>query len=189
MWIFVLLAVIFLIVGIVGYLITIYNGLIRVQRNIDKAWANIDVILKQRHDEVPKLIKVCEQYTQYERTTLEKVISLRASAMQATRIADKAVKENELVRGLGGLFAVGEAYPELKSNTHIMQLQQRISGLERKIADRRELYNDTVNIYNIRIHQLPDMIIANMLGLKEREMFKVAEEDKKDVDISINLPK
>lgn len=189
MGIFLLLIFLFLTIGLISFFITIYNGLIRVARNIDKAWANIDVILKQRHDEIPKLIKVCEQFAQYERGTLEKVIALRSAAMQATDVADKAAKEGELTKALGSIWAVGEAYPELKSNTNITQLQTRISGLESELADRRELYNDTVNIYNIRIHQIPDIIIANMLSYGEKEMFNILEEEKRDIDISLNLPK
>lgn len=189
MGIFIMLVLLFLVIGLISYAITIYNGLIRVSRNIEKAWANIDVILKQRHDEIPKLIKICEQFTQYERGTLERVIALRTAAMNATSVADKAVKEGNLTRAIGGIWAVGEAYPELKSNTNIMQLQTRISGLESELADRRELYNDSVNIYNIRINQVPDMILANMLGYSEKEMFRISEEEKKDVDITLNLPK
>lgn len=184
-----LLIFLFAIVGLISYAFTLYNGLIRVSRNIEKAWANIDVVLKQRHDEIPKLIKICEQFTQYERGTLERVISLRTAAMNATSVADKAVKEGNLTRAIGSIWAVGEAYPELKSNNNIVQLQTRISGLESELADRRELYNDSVNIYNIRIHQIPDMFIANMLGYGEKEMFRISEEEKKDIDISLNLPK
>lgn len=185
----ILLVLLFAIIGLVSYFVSIFNGLVRVSRNIEKAWANIDVVLKQRHDEIPKLIKVCEQFAQYERGTLEKVIALRTAAMQAVTVKDKAAKEGELTRALGGIWAVGEAYPELKTNTNIMQLQTRISGLESELADRRELYNDSVNLYNIRIHQLPDMIIANMLGYTDKEMFKVSAEEKKDVDVTLNLPK
>lgn len=179
----------FIAVGIASYSISIYNGLVRLARNIEKAWANINVILKQRHDEVPKLIKVCEQFAQYERSTLEKVIALRTAAIQAIGVREKAEKEGELTRALGGIFAVGEAYPELKSNANLVQLQQRISSLESELSDRRELYNDSVNLYNIRIHQFPDMIFSNMLGYAAKEMFRVSEEEKKDVDLSMNLPK
>ncbi|MBI5554338.1 MAG: LemA family protein [Elusimicrobia bacterium] len=175
---------------IVCYIITLYNGLIQVSRNIAKAWANIDVLLKQRHDEIPKLVKVCEQFVQYERSILEKVIALRTAAMQATTVHDKAVKEGELNKALSGIWAVGEAYPELKSNTNIIQLQSRISSLESELADRREFYNDSVNQYNIRIHQFPDMIVAGMMGMTEdREMFKVSAEDQQDGDITLSLPK
>ncbi|MEW6088600.1 MAG: LemA family protein [bacterium] len=144
---------------------------------------------RKRYDEIPKLIKICEQYAQYERSTLKKIIALRTEAMHTTSIADKANKENELTKYLGKIFAIGEAYPELKSNTSILQLQTRISSLENEITDRRELYNDSVNLYNIRIHELPDIIIAGLMGLKEKEMYKVSEEEKKDVKLNINLPK
>ena len=190
MGILIMLVLLFAAIGLISLFITIYNGLIRVSRNIEKAWANIDVILKQRHDEIPKLIKICEQFTQYERGTLEKVISLRTAAMAATSVSAKADKEGELTKALGGIWAVGEAYPELKSNTNIMQLQTRISGLESELADRRELYNDSVNIYNIRIHQFPDMMVAGMMGMTtDKDMFKVSEEEKADVDMTLNLPK
>lgn len=181
--------IVFLAISVVSYAISIYNGLIRVKLNIEKAWANIDVILKQRHDEIIKLLKVCEQYAQYERGTLEKVIALRSQAMQANTVADKAVAEGQLTAALGRVFAVGEAYPELKANTNIMQLQNRISGLESDLTDRREFYNDSVNVYNIRIQQFPDMIVAGMMNLTQKEMFKVSEEEKKDVEINLNLPK
>jgi LemA protein len=186
----VLLLVLFAIIGLVMYFVGIYNELIRVSKNIDKALANIDVILKQRHDEIPKLVKICEQYAQYERGTLEKVIALRSSAMNAVGVADRSDKEGQLTKALGGIWAVGEAYPELKANVNITQLQARISGLELELAERRELYNDSVNIFNIRIHQFPDMLVAQNLGMtQDKEMFKVSEEDKKDVDVTMNLPK
>jgi LemA protein len=185
----VLLVLLFVILGLASYGISIYNGLIRVKLNIEKAWANIDVILKQRHDEIPKLIKLCQQYAQYERSTLEKVISLRTQAMQAAGVGERAAAEGQLSAALGKVFAVAEAYPELKANVNIGQLQSRISGLETELADRRELYNESVNIYNIRIQQFPDGIVANMMNLTQKEMFKVSEEERQDVDVNLDLPK
>jgi len=184
-----LVVLLFLVIGLASYAISIYNGLIRVKLNIEKAWANIDVILKQRHDEIPKLVKLCQQYAQYERGTLEKVIALRSQAMQAVGVGDKAVAEGQLSAALGKVFAVAEAYPDLKANVNIAQLQGRISGLETELADRRELYNESVNIYNIRIQQFPDGLVANMMNLAPKEMFKVAEEERQDVDVNLDLPK
>jgi len=167
----------------------VYNGLIRLARNNDKAWANIDVLLKQRYDEILKLVKVCEGYMQYERATLEKITSLRTMCMQAQGVADSAVKEGQLSGMLRQLFAVAENYPDLKANQNFLQMQQRVSYLENQIADRREFYNDSVNNYNIRIQQIPDMLVANMLQFLPRELFRVVDEERKDVDIKFDMPK
>ncbi|HNX91800.1 MAG TPA: LemA family protein [Candidatus Omnitrophota bacterium] len=179
----------FIVVGVVLYFVAVYNGLIFVSRNIDKSWANIDVLLKQRHDEIPKLIKVCEGYAQYERSTLEKITLARTNCIQARTVADASKAEGELTQALGSLFAVAENYPDLKANQNFIQMQQRISYLESQIADRRELFNDTVNSYNIRIATIPDLFVANMMGMKPKDMFKVSDEDKTDVGINFELPK
>lgn len=185
----VLAALLFLALGVVMYFVSVYNGLIRLARNIDKSWANIDVVLKQRHDEIPKLVKTCEGYMQYERGTLEKITAARTACIQAQGVAESAKKEGELSGLLRQLFAVAENYPDLKANQNFLQLQQRVSYLESQIADRREFYNDSVNNYNIRIHQIPDMFVANMLKFSDRELFKVLEEDKKDVEIYFDRAK
>lgn len=176
-------------IGVMLYFVSIYNGLIRLSRNIEKAWSNIGVLLKQRHDEIPKLVKICEGYMKYERETLEKITAARTACIQAKGVGDSAKAEGELQKTLKTLFAVAENYPDLKANQNFMQLQQRASHLESQIADRREFYNDSVNNYNIRINQLPDMFVAQMLQMKAKEMFKVSEEDSKDVDIKFSFPK
>lgn len=182
-------ALLFLVVGAFLYFVTIYNGLIAVSRNIEKSWANIDVLLKQRHDEIPKLVKVCEAYMQYERETLEKITAARTACIQAKTVGESSQAEGQLAQSLRTLFAVAENYPDLKANQNFTQLQQRVSYLESQIADRRELYNDTVNNYNIRINEIPDMFVARMLNLQPKEMFKIDQEDKKDVDIKFEFPK
>ncbi len=179
----VLAAVIFVVVGVVGYFIGIYNGLIMVKNNIDKAWANIDVLLKQRHDELPKLIETCKGYMKYEQSVLEKVTQARTAFMNATSIEDKTKAENQLTAGLKTLFAVSENYPDLKANASFLQLQGRISGLENEIADRREFFNESVNIYNIRIQQFPDAILANSLKYTRCSMLEIPAEEKTDVKI------
>ena len=184
----VLVALLFLVIGVVLYFVSVYNGLIVVSRNIDKAWANIDVLLKQRHDEIPKLIAVCEGYMKYERETLEKITAARTACIRAKGVADSATKEGELSGLLRQLFAVAENYPDLKASQNFAQLQQRVSYLESQIADRREFYNDSVNSYNIRIHQIPDMWIAVRLNMQDKELFKVAEGDTKDVEIKFQMP-
>lgn len=181
-------ALIFLVVGVVAYFVVVYNGLVGVKNNILKAWGNIDVLLKQRHDEIPKLIKTCEAYMKYEKDTFAKIVELRGAAQAAQGVADKASKEGELTQTLHKLFALAENYPELKAQSSFQQLQGRISDLENQIADRRELYNESVNNYNIRIESVPDMFVAGLMGLNRQEMFKVDEADRRDVDININVP-
>ena len=179
------LVVILVVVGLFGYFITIYNSLVRLRNDIDKAWANIDVLLKQRHDELPKLIETCKGYMQYEQKTLQLITEARTAFMRASTVAEKAQADNLISGALKSLFAVAENYPELKANSNFMQLQNRISELEETIADRREFFNDDVNTYNIRIQQLPDVFLANMMGLQHKDLFKVTEEDRRDVEVKV----
>ncbi len=179
------LVVILFVAGVIIYLITIYNSLIRLHNDIDKAWSNIDVLLKQRHDELPKLIETCKGYMQYEQKTFQAVTEARTAFMKASTVSEKAQADNLISGALKSLFAVAENYPELKANNNFMQLQGRISDLEEKIADRREFFNDDVNTYNIRIQQLPDVFIAHMMNLQRKDLFKVAEEDRADVEVKM----
>ncbi|MGE0387776.1 MAG: LemA family protein [Gammaproteobacteria bacterium] len=168
------------------YAISLYNGLVAVKHNVDKAWANIDVLLRQRHDELPKLIETCRQYMKYEQETLEKVIQARSSVATAQSAGDvKALgaAETELRGGLGRLFALAENYPDLKADDTFRHLQQRISGLESAIADRRELYNESVNINNVRIEQFPDTLLAARAGARPRELLQFSAEETRDVDV------
>jgi LemA protein len=180
---FILLA---LLVGGLLYGVTIYNNLVNLKHAVSKAWANIDVLLKQRHDELPKLVETCKQYMKYEQETLEKIMQARASANNAREAGDvKGVgaAETQMRLGLGKLFALAEAYPDLKTNDSFQQLQSRISGLENAIADRREFYNESVNNNNVRIEQFPDVILAGLFGFKAAVLLQFSEEEKKDVDI------
>jgi LemA protein len=147
---FVLLAAL-LVGGIYG--VTLYNGLVRLKHGVAKSWSNIDVLLAQRHDELPKLVETCEQYMRFEQATLERIMAARAAVATARAQGDVAAvgaAESELRLGLGNLFAVAEAYPELKSSEQFRHLQRRITGLEEGIADRREFYNESVNNNNVR---------------------------------------
>jgi len=184
--ILVALVVVLFVVGIIVYLITIYNSLVRLKNDIDKAWANIDVLLKQRHDELPKLIETCKGYMQYEQKTFQLITEARTAFLKASSVGEKAQADNLISGALKSLFAVAENYPELKANNNFMQLQKRISELEEKIADRREFFNDDVNTYNIRIQQLPDVFIAGLMHLERRDLFKVAEEDRQDVEVKMS---
>ncbi|MDM4770021.1 LemA family protein [Solimonas sp. SE-A11] len=173
-------------VAVLLYGIVIYNGLVSLKHGVTKAWSNIDVLLKQRHDELPKLVETCKQYMQFERDTLEKVMKARSGAQTAREAGDvKGVGAAEgLMRaGLGGIVATVEAYPELKANQSIQQLLGRITGLENAISDRREFYNETVNVNNVRIEQFPDVIVARLAGFKSAVLLEFSEEEKRDVDV------
>jgi LemA protein len=168
------------------YGVMVYNGLVNVKHAVSKAWANIDVLLKQRHDELPKLIEVCKQYKQFEQETLEKVVRARALVQQAREKQDVGAlgpAEGMLRSSLGALFAVAEAYPELKTNQNYMQLQSRITQLENGIADRRELYNESVNINNVRIEQFPDVVLAGLFGFRAAKLLEFDASEKTDVDV------
>jgi LemA protein len=180
------LVVVLVVVGVVIYFMTIYNSLVRLKNDINKSWSNIDVLLKQRHDELPKLIETCKGYMQYEQQTFKMITEARTAFLQASTVAQKAQADNMISGALKSLFAVAENYPDLKANNSFLQLQKRISELEERIADRREFFNDTTNTYNIRIQQLPDVLVAKMLNLQPRELFKVSEEDRRDVEMKMN---
>jgi LemA protein len=171
----------FVLAGALWYFVTMYNGLIALKNDIDKAWANIDIMLKQRHDELTKVLDVCKGYMDYERDTLLKITQARSMYQQATSVDQKAQADQNMTSALRGFFAVAENYPELKANNNFQQLQKRITELESQIADRRELYNDSVNTFNVRIQQIPDTFVAAFMSLKAREMFKVQDADKADV--------
>ena len=175
--------------AVICYFITIYNGLISLKENIKKSWSNIDVILKQRHDELPKLISVCESYTEFEKGILDRLMKAREKYFKASGVAKKSEASNEVTAALQGIFALAENYPDLKANKNFMQLQERISHLEETLADRREFYNDSVNNYNIRIKQIPDVLVAGMLNYQDEEMFKVSQKEREDVKINIKIPK
>ena len=168
------------------YVAMLYNGLVALKHGVARAWANIDVLLKQRHDELPKLVEVCRQYQQFEQSTLERVIAARAgvsSARESHDIAALGEAEGALRAGLGRLFAVAEAYPELRTSEHFMQLQTRITGLENAIADRRELYNEAVNLNNVRVEQFPDTVVARLFNFSVQPLLEFAAEEKRDVDM------
>lgn len=168
------------------YVISIYNHLVRLKHNVSKAWSNIDVLLKQRHDEIPKLVETCKQYMQYEQETLEKVMQARSRVSEARQNQDMpglGLAEGALRMGLGQLFALAEDYPELRANENFQHLQSRISSLESSIADRREFYNESVNINNIGIEQFPDLIVARLFGFGPRDLLEFEATEIADVDV------
>jgi LemA protein len=168
------------------YAVMIYNSLVNLKHNVSKAWANIDVLLKQRHDEIPKLVEVCKQYRQFEQETLQRVVEARSrvfAASQSQNVGALGPAETALRASLGNLFAVAEAYPELKTNEQFLNLQTRISALENAIADRREFYNESVNLNNVRIEQFPNVIIAGMFGFTPRQLLEFSDAEKADVNV------
>jgi LemA protein len=168
------------------YLVMIYNNLVQVKHNVSKAWANIDVLLKQRHDELPKLVETCKQYMKFEQDTLQKVIEARSRVFSARESQDMqalGAAETGLRASVGNLFALAEQYPDLKTNQTFQQLQSRISGLENAIADRREFYNESANINNVRIEQFPDTIVAGMFSFKPAQLLEFEKSEKADVDV------
>ena len=172
---------------VVIYCIMTYNSLVSIKNNVAKAWANIDVLLKQRNDELPKLIDTCKAYMAHEAQTLENVISARMgvdAARQTQDVAGLGKAESMLSKSIGGLYAVAENYPDLKADQTFINLQQRITGLENQIADRREFYNDSVNNNNVRIQQFPDLIVAKLFNFEQKDMLRFASEELKDVDVS-----
>ena len=171
---------------IIGYGIVIYNNLVALKHGVSKAWANIDVLLKQRHDELPKLVETCKQYMKHERETLEQVMKARAAAADARQRGDVGgvgAAEGMLRMGLGNLFALAEAYPDLKADQSFQHLQSRITGIEDAIADRREFYNESVNVNNVRIEQFPDVIVARLFNFREADLLEFSEAEKADVDM------
>jgi LemA protein len=173
------------VVGLLAYTIILFNELVRLRNDNDRAWANIDVILKQRHDEIPNIVACVKGYMEHERQTLEAVTQARAASMSAASIPQKAQADLFLTGALRSLFAVAERYPDLKANQNFLALQNRISELEERIADRREFFNDDVNTYNTRIGQIPEVFLASVMNLKPRQLFQVSDSDRQQVEVKL----
>jgi LemA protein len=169
--------------GVLVYSAMLYNELVRLRNDNDRAWANIDVLLKQRHDEIPNLVESVKGYMQHEQQTLLAVTQARTASIAAASIRQKAQADLMMTGALRGLFAVAENYPQLKANENFLKLQGRISELEERIADRREFFNDDVNTYNTRIGQIPFVFVASFMKLKRRDMFKVSDDERKLVEV------
>jgi len=171
---------------VVIYFVMLYNQLVQIKHNVSKAWANIDVLLKQRHDELPKLVETCKQYMKFEQETLTRVMQARtqvSDARESRNIGALGQAEGDLRGAVGRLFAVAEAYPDLKTNQTFLNLQNRISSLENGIADRREFYNESVNINNVRIEQFPDSVVAGMFSFKPFDLLKFSGQETADVEV------
>jgi LemA protein len=181
---FVVIAILFLF-----YLVSIYNGLVTLRNNIDKAWANIDVLLKQRFDMIPNLVETVKGYAKYEKGVFEEITRLRAALVSAEGPGAKAKVNDAMTSSLKSIFAVAENYPKLQANENFLKLQDQLAAMENQIADRREFYNDSVLLYNTRIASLPDSIFAGMMGMKAKEYFKAEESEKGVVQVKLDEEK
>jgi len=169
-----------LIVVILAWVAGAYNGLIRLRNQLENAWAQIDVQLKRRHDLIPNLVETVKGYATHERETLEKVIQARNMAVSATSVGDKAQAEGVLTGALKSLFAVAEAYPDLKANSEFMRLQEELTSTENKVAFARQFYNDSVMTYNTHIEVFPTNLLATTFNFGRRDFFEVKAEDERE---------
>ncbi|KYG66322.1 hypothetical protein AZI86_04505 [Bdellovibrio bacteriovorus] len=174
--------------GLVAMAINIYNGLISLRNQLERAWSNIDVVLKQRFDEIPQLIQVIEQYVGYESDLLKNLAQARSHYGSARNVSEKIEASREMSFALQGVIAIGEAYPDLKSNQNFVQLQSRVSALENMISDRRETYNEAVANFNTRIDQFPDVFAARILNYQRQDMFQATELERQAPSLKMNLP-
>jgi LemA protein len=165
------------------YAVSVFNGLISLRNNIEKAWANIDVMLKQRYDLIPNLVEAVKGYKRYEKGLLSDLARIRALAGRAQTLAQKAAASDALASSLKSVFAISESYPELKANEGFMELQKQLASIENQIADRREFYNESVLLFNTKIKSMPDMVVARILNYKEKEYFKATSEEQKAVRV------
>jgi LemA protein len=165
-------------VVLVLWVIMIYNGLVAMRQRVGQAFADVDVQLKQRHDLIPNLVETVKGYAAHERGTLEAVVQARNAAMAAHGPAQQAAAENALSGTLRQLFALSEAYPDLKANSNFQQLQTELSDIENKLAAARRFFNNSVQEYNTGIEQFPAALFAGSLGFRPREFFDVGEERK-----------
>jgi LemA protein len=173
-----------IIVGIGVWGVRIYNRIVSLEEKCEKAWSDIDVLLKQRSEELPNLIDTVEEYMDYEEDVLKKITEARTQVQEANSPKEEAEANSMLENALGDLFAVAEDYPDLKANESFQQLQERISSIEEQISDRREFYNEAVRRWNTLINQIPYLFVANAMNKEEKEMFEAEEEEKENVDIS-----
>jgi LemA protein len=171
---------------LVGTVIHIYNRIARLSVLADNAWSDVDVQLKRRHDLVPNLVETVRGYATHERTVLENVVRARNAALAAPTPQARIEAENQLTGALRQLFALAEAYPDLKANQNFLQLQTQLADIESDIANARRYYNAVVRDYNTRLRVLPDVFIARMAGFQDRPFFEIAEEERAPVRVQFS---
>lgn len=167
------------------YVMSVYNGLVALRNNVGRAWANIDVVLKQRSDLIPNLVEAVKGYMKHEKAVLADITRLRTSIMGAGTPREKANASEGISAALKTIFAVSENYPKLQASENFLKLQEQLAAMENQIADRREFYNESVRLFNTRIHSIPDSIFASILGYKDMDYFKATEEEKKAVQVKL----
>lgn len=172
---------------VVAFLIATYNKLVQLRQRVQNAWSQVDVQLKRRYDLIPNLVNTVKGYAQHEKDTLERVTQARNMAIEAGNITDQAKAENMLSGALKSLFAVAEAYPELKANTNFMQLQTEISDTESKISYARQFFNDTVQIFNTKIEVFPNNLVAGMMGFQMVDYFTLQGEVEARQNVKVNF--
>ncbi|WP_108823513.1 LemA family protein [Dysgonomonas sp. Marseille-P4361] len=168
-----------IILGIISLIINLYNRLVMLKNNVSKSYSNIDVLLKQRAEEIPNLVKVVKESERFESELLDRLTRLRTDYLNSRNIEDKVQVNNDIEKTLKSIIAISENYPDLKTNAIFQQLHSRVSELEDHIADRREFYNESVNMYNIGIAEFPNLLLAKLIGYKEKTMLYISEEEKK----------
>ncbi len=178
--------VLLIIVAVVGYLVVIYNRFISLRTGIDASWSDIDVQLKRRYDLIPALVDTVKGYKDYEAETLEKVIQARQQGLSAGTMDEKAAAANMISGALGKLFALAEAYPDLKANTNFLQLQGELSGIEDAIQNARRYYNAIVRDYNYRLDSFPDLYVARKFNFTSRDYFEL---DASEAEAAKKMPK
>ena len=181
-----LIIILVIVVVLVLLLIGAFNGLVKLRNRVDNAWAQIDVQLKRRYDLIPNLVETVKGYAAHERQTLEAVIQARNMAMSATGPAQQAQAENMITGALKSLFALSEAYPDLKANQNFLNLQEELTGTEGRIAYARQFYNDTVQRYNTKIQTFPTVVLAGMFHFMQREYFEVEDTARDAVHVSFD---
>jgi LemA protein len=187
-WIAVVLLVLVLVaIAVAVQAVALYNGLVQVKHQVDQAWSNIDVLLKQRHDELPKLVDAVKGYVTHERGLLEDVTAMRTRAQASGSGPERVAAEEALSQGVSKLLLVAENYPTLRASEVFIDLQHRISALEEQIAHRREFYNAAVNINNVRLEEFPDLLLTGLAGLTRKPLFEAQDKERADVDIGAAL--
>ena len=170
---FILIIIAFLLAGAMGWLVTMFNSLIQVKNTLNKAWTNIDVLLLQRNEELPRLIDLSKASLKYEQDVLQSLASLRNAYGNARSVIAKINIENQVRERMAALITIGESCPDLKANALFQIIQTRMADLEASIADRRIFFNDTANIYNTRIEQAPQRCVAWLLRYKPHPLLKL----------------
>jgi LemA protein len=170
-----------IIVGVIGYVIVTYNSFVKLNQYIQNAWADIEVLLKRRYNLIPALVESVKGYSKYEQETLKKVIEARNGFENASSLKEKINASNNLNKTLGSIFALAEAYPDLKANSNFINLQNELANTENKISQARRYFNATIREYNTKVNMFPSNIIAQKFGFDKLPYFELNEEEKENV--------